>query len=308
MDLKNFYKQYIKRVMDILCSFLFLVLFWWLLVLVAFLVKIRLGSPILFTQDRPGKKGKVFKLYKFRSMIDKCDKEGNPLPDDERLPKFGRILRSTSLDELPEIFNILKGDMSVVGPRPLLVEYLPYYTKEELRRHEQRPGLTGWAQINGRNATGWDERLQQDVYYVDHCSLFLDCKIILRTVLKVVKRSDVLVGKQIPAGRLDVSRKNRLDLNGCKMKFGNVNIRPFTENDILNKVRWINDCENNKFLHYELPLDEDKTRAWFHKNKDRADRYDAIIEYDRNPVGVIGLLSIVDGPGRILYYVRRKSV
>ena len=126
MDLKNFYKQYIKRVMDILCSFLFLVLFWWLLVLVAFLVKIRLGSPILFTQDRPGKKGKVFKLYKFRSMIDKCDKEGNPLPDDERLPKFGRILRSTSLDELPEIFNILKGDMSVVGPRPLLVEYLPY--------------------------------------------------------------------------------------------------------------------------------------------------------------------------------------
>ena len=142
MDLKNFYKQYIKRVMDILCSFLFLVLFWWLLVLVAFLVKIRLGSPILFTQDRPGKKGKVFKLYKFRSMIDKCDKEGNPLPD--------------------------------------------------------------------------DERLQQDVYYVDHCSLFLDCKIILRTVLKVVKRSDVLVGKQIPAGRLDVSRKNRLDLNGVK--------------------------------------------------------------------------------------------
>ena len=183
MDLKNFYKQYIKRVMDILCSFLFLVLFWWLLVLVAFLVKIRLGSPILFTQDRPGKKGKVFKLYKFRSMIDKCDKEGNPLPDDERLPKFGRILRSTSLDELPEIFNILKGDMSVVGPRPLLVEYLPYYTKEELRRHEQRPGLTGWAQINGRNATGWDERLQQDVYYVVHCSLFLDCKIFLRTVL-----------------------------------------------------------------------------------------------------------------------------
>lgn len=216
MLMKNFYKQYVKRVMDILCAFLFLALFWWLLVLVALLVKIRLGSPILFTQNRPGKKGNVFKLYKFRSMIDKYDKEGNPLPDEERLPKFGRILRSTSLDELPEIFNILKGNMSVVGPRPLLVEYIPYYTKEELRRHELRPGLTGWAQINGRNATGWDERLQQDVYYVDHCSFSLDCKIILCTVLKVVKRSDVLVGKQIPAGRLDVARKDKLDLNGVK--------------------------------------------------------------------------------------------
>lgn len=211
MVMKNFYKQYVKRVMDILCASLVLILFWWLLVLVALLVKIRLGSPILFTQDRPGEKGKVFKLYKFRSMIDRYDKEGYPLPDDERLPKFGRFLRSTSMDELPEIFNILKGDMSVVGPRPLLVEYIPYYTGEELRRHDLKPGLTGWAQINGRNATGWDERLQQDLYYIDNCSFFLDCKIILFTVLKVLRRSDVLVGKQIPAGRLDIARKDKRD-------------------------------------------------------------------------------------------------
>ena len=150
-------------------------------------------------------------------MIDKCDKEGNPLPDDERLPKFGRILRSTSLDELPEIFQYIKGRYECCRAKtPFWLNIFHIIQKEELRRHEQRPGLTGWAQINGRNATGWDERLQQDVYYVDHCSLFLDCKIILRTVLKVVKRSDVLVGKQIPAGRLDVSRKNRLDLNGVK--------------------------------------------------------------------------------------------
>lgn len=209
MIIKNFYKRYVKRGIDILCAFLVLILFWWLLVLVALLVKIKLGSPILFTQDRPGKKGQTFKLYKFRSMVDKYDKEGHPLPDDERLPKFGRFLRSTSMDELPEIFNILKGDMSLVGPRPLLIEYIPYYTKEELHRHDLKPGLTGWAQVNGRNATGWDERLQQDLYYIDKCSFFLDCKIILLTVLKVLRRSDVLVGKQIPAGRLDVARKDR---------------------------------------------------------------------------------------------------
>ena len=214
--MENFYKQYVKRVMDILCASLFLILFWWILVLVAILVKIRLGSPFLFIQDRPGEKGKIFKLYKFRSMINKCDEEGSPLPDDERLPKFGRFLRSTSMDELPEIFNILKGDMSIVGPRPLLVEYIPYYTEEEFRRHNLKPGLTGWAQINGRNATGWDERLQQDLYYIDNCSFLLDCKIILLTVLKVLRKSDVLVGKQIPAGRLDVSRKDKRNLNILK--------------------------------------------------------------------------------------------
>ena len=203
------YRDYIKRGLDIFCSVMAIAMFWWLFAIVAVLVRIKLGSPVLFKQERPGKGGKIFRLYKFRSMTDKRDASGRLLPDDERLTKFGRILRSTSLDELPEVMNILMGDMSIVGPRPLLKEYLPYYTKTERHRHDVRPGLTGWAQVNGRNATGWDKRLQQDVYYVKHCSFLLDCKIILMTVFKVLNRSDVLVGRQIEAGRLDDARRNR---------------------------------------------------------------------------------------------------
>ena len=145
-------------------------------------------------------------------MTDDRDSEGNLLPDEVRLTKFGRLLRSTSLDELPETFNILKGDMSIIGPRPLLVEYLPYYTKEELHRHDVRPGLSGWAQVNGRNITEWNERLKQDVFYVNNCSFIFDIKIILLTVLKTIKRSDIIVGSQHGNGhgRLDVVRKNRV--------------------------------------------------------------------------------------------------
>lgn len=209
MTRKRIYENYIKRGLDILCAVLAILFFWWVFVIVAVLVRVKLGSPVLFTQDRPGKDGKIFRLYKFRSMTDKRDAQGKLLPDDERLPRFGRILRSTSMDELPEVFNILRGDMSIVGPRPLLVEYLPYYTEEEMHRHDVRPGLSGWAQVHGRNATGWEERFQYDLYYVRHCSFLLDCKVILMTVGKVLKRSDVLVGKQIPAGRLDVARRDQ---------------------------------------------------------------------------------------------------
>ncbi len=209
MTRKRIYENYIKRGLDILCAVLAILFFWWVFVIVAVLVRVKLGSPVLFTQDRPGKNGKIFRLYKFRSMTDKRDAQGKLLPDDERLPRFGRILRSTSMDELPEVFNILRGDMSIVGPRPLLVEYLPYYTEEEMHRHDVRPGLSGWAQVHGRNATGWEERFQYDLYYVRHCSFLLDCKVILMTVGKVLKRSDVLVGKQIPAGRLDVARRDQ---------------------------------------------------------------------------------------------------
>ncbi|NJE73289.1 sugar transferase [Pseudoflavonifractor sp. SW1122] len=201
------YERFFKRALDVFCSLLAIVVFWWLFVIVAVLVRVKLGSPVLFTQDRPGKDEKIFKLYKFRTMTDDRDENGNLLPDDVRLTKFGRLLRSTSLDELPEVFNILKGDMSIIGPRPLLVSYLPYYTEKERHRHDVRPGLTGWAQINGRNVTGWDQRLQQDLDYVNHCSFIMDVKIVLMTVLKVVKRSDILVGNQIPAGRLDVARR-----------------------------------------------------------------------------------------------------
>ena len=203
------YKRYIKRIMDFVLSLLALIVLSPILLILTAVGAIAMGGNPFFTQLRPGKDERIFKLIKFRSMSNKKDAQGNLLPDDQRLNKYGRILRSTSLDELPELINILKGDMSIVGPRPLLVEYLPYYTERERHRHDLRPGLTGWAQINGRNATGWDERLQQDVDYVERCSFFFDCKIIWLTVAKVIKRSDVLVGSQISQGRLDHAREKQ---------------------------------------------------------------------------------------------------
>lgn len=154
------------------------------ILLVAVLIRIKLGSPILFTQNRPGLHGKVFKMMKFRSMLDAKDKHGNLLPDNERMTKFGAFLRSTSLDELPGLFNVIKGDMSLVGPRPLLVQYLPLYNSEQAKRHNVRPGITGWAQVNGRNAIGWDEKFKFDVWYVENQSFLLDMKILLLTVKK----------------------------------------------------------------------------------------------------------------------------
>lgn len=205
------YNLYIKRFIDILCSGIALLVLLPIMAITAVLIRIKLGSPVLFTQDRPGKSEKIFKMYKFRSMSDARDKDGNLLPDDVRLTSFGRQLRSTSLDELPELFNILKGDMSIVGPRPLLVEYLPYYTDEERHRHDVLPGLTGWAQVNGRNITVWDERLQQDIYYVNNVSFPLDCKIVWMTIYKVINRSDILVGAQHGKGhgKLSDVRKKR---------------------------------------------------------------------------------------------------
>lgn len=203
------YEKFFKRFIDIICSFLAIIVFWWLYVIVAILVRIKLGSPILFTQERLGKDDKVFKLYKFRSMSDVKDEKGKPLPDDVRLTKFGRLLRSTSMDELPEVFNILKGDMTLIGPRPLLPEYLPYYTEEERHRHDVRPGLSGWAQINGRNAIeSWEQRFQYDLEYVENISFLFDVKIIVKTVVKTIKRSDIQVGSQIKVGRLDDARRN----------------------------------------------------------------------------------------------------
>lgn len=205
--MKNFYKNKIKRLLDLLLSLIGLVLFGWLLLIIALLVKINLGSPVIFKQPRPGKDEKIFYLYKFRTMTDEKGPNDNLLSDDLRLTNFGRRLRKTSLDELPEILNILKGDMSIVGPRPLLVEYLPYYKDHERRRHEVRPGLTGWAQVNGRNATSWSERFEQDLYYIENVSLWLDLKILCLTVARVLKATDVLVGEEIPSGRLDDVRR-----------------------------------------------------------------------------------------------------
>lgn len=211
------YNRFFKRLIDIICALLTLIVFWWLYAIVAILVRIKLGSPIIFKQARPGKidsktgKETTFYLYKFRSMTDAKDKDGKLLPDDKRLTKFGRLLRSTSMDELPEAINILKGDMSIIGPRPLLVEYLPYYTEEEHHRHDVRPGLSGWAQINGRNAIdSWEQRFEYDLEYVNNVSFLFDMKVIFMTVIKVLKRSDIQVGSQIKVGRLDDARRNKV--------------------------------------------------------------------------------------------------
>ncbi|MFT0138663.1 sugar transferase [Alcanivoracaceae bacterium MT1] len=183
-----------KRLMDILGSFFGLVLLSPVLIVVSILVRLKLGSPILFQQVRPGLGGKPFNMMKFRTMTDERDASGELLSDDVRLTKFGSFLRSTSLDELPELINVLKGDMSLVGPRPLLMEYLPLYSERQYRRHEVRPGITGWAQINGRNALSWDEKFELDVWYVENRSLWLDIKILFLTVLKVVKRDGISHG------------------------------------------------------------------------------------------------------------------
>ena len=187
----TFYKRFIKRPMDFVLSLIAIILLSPILLVVAILVRTKLGSPVLFKQKRPGLHEEVFMMYKFRTMTDEKDATGNLLPDDVRLTKFGKLLRSTSLDELPELFNILKGDMSVIGPRPLLVQYLPLYNEHQKRRHEVRPGLSGLAQISGRNAISWEDKFHLDVVYVDNISFIGDWKIIFMTIKKVVVREDI---------------------------------------------------------------------------------------------------------------------
>lgn len=206
------YAKYIKRILDLILSLMALIVLMPLMIIIGILVRINLGSPIIFKQKRPGKNEKIFTLYKFRTMTDKRDIDGNLLPDEYRLTKFGKFLRSTSLDELPELINIIKGDMAIVGPRPLLVEYLPYYTEEEKHRHDVRPGLTGLAQVNGRNLLEWDERLKKDLEYINSISVKNDLFIIFRTIINVIKRKDIAVGRE----------NNMLSLNKEReYKYGN---------------------------------------------------------------------------------------
>ena len=185
------YARYIKRWLDFILSLFAVIVLSPILLIVALLVRIKLGSPVIFKQERPGLHEKIFTLYKFRTMTDGKDKDGNLLPDDQRLTKFGKLLRSTSLDELPELFNILKGDMSIVGPRPLLVKYLPLYNEHQKHRHDARPGFTGWAQCNGRNAISWEEKFKHDVEYTRNVTFLNDCRIILATILKVIKKDGI---------------------------------------------------------------------------------------------------------------------
>jgi len=210
----SIYAKYVKRVLDVLCSLIGMILFCWLYAIIAILVKIKLGSPVIYKAKRPGKidpetgKEKIFQLYKFRSMTNEKDENGKLLPDTKRLTKFGRILRATSLDELPEVFNIFIGDMSFVGPRPLGLLYIPYYTDEERRRHNIRPGLTGLAQVRGRNNLSWEQKFLYDVEYVDDMSLSLDIRILFETVIKVFKREGIGQGEQRPVN-LDIERAGK---------------------------------------------------------------------------------------------------
>ena len=185
------YEKYVKRPQDFLCALAATVVLSPVILITAVLIRIKLGAPVIFTQERPGKDGKIFKLYKFRTMTNAKDENGELLSDEVRLTKFGKILRSTSLDELPELFNMLKGDMSVVGPRPLLVKYLPLYNENQARRHEVRPGFTGLAQVNGRNAITWEEKSDWDIKYVDNITFLGDWKIIFKTVITVLKRDGI---------------------------------------------------------------------------------------------------------------------
>ncbi len=186
------YKQFFKRLFDFCIALVaLLILFVPLLIVTIWLHFANKGAGVFFTQERPGKDGKIFKVIKFKSMTDECDAEGNLLPNEQRITKIGKFIRATSLDELPQLFNVLKGDMSLIGPRPLVPRYLKLYSKEQMRRHEVRPGITGWAQVNGRNSITWTKKFELDVWYVDHVSLWLDIKIIWMTVMNVIQRKDI---------------------------------------------------------------------------------------------------------------------
>lgn len=212
------YEKYFKRILDAICALATIVVFWWLYIIIGILVKINMGSPVIFKQPRPGKNGEIFNLYKFRTMTDKKDKNGELLPDEERLTRFGKILRSTSLDEIPEAFCILFGTMSVVGPRPLAVKYLPYYNEYEKQRHDVRPGLTGLAQVSGRNLVNWDERFAYDVKYVKKITFMGDLKIVVLTIATALKRTGIEGNGAVPLEDFDVYRENQRENNDDNLR------------------------------------------------------------------------------------------
>lgn len=207
------YKNFFKRIIDFTIVFIALLIIWpILLIITIWLHFANKGAGAFFTQERPGKDGKIFKVIKFKSMTDERDEKGELLPDVQRLTKVGKFVRSTSIDELPQLINVLKGDMALIGPRPLLPEYLPYYTEREQLRHTVRPGITGWAQVNGRNNVTWDQKLEYDAYYVEHLSFAMDIKVLFATIKNVLERKDVVVVPSTKAGKLNVERADRIKL------------------------------------------------------------------------------------------------
>lgn len=208
----RFLNHTIKRIFDIVLSFLLIILLLPFLLLLSLLIRANLGKPILFKQQRPGKDGKIFTMYKFRTMSDKKDEKGQLLSDELRMTKFGNFLRGTSLDEFPELYNVFKGEMSFVGPRPLLVEYLDRYTPVQARRHELKPGITGWAQVNGRNAISWEEKFKLDIWYIDNWSLLLDIKILVLTAIKVLKRDGITQEGNVTMSKYMGSNNNGVEI------------------------------------------------------------------------------------------------
>ncbi len=204
---RTFYDKYIKRIIDFLLSLIGIIILSPVLLIVSIMVRTKLGAPVLFKQERPGLNGKIFKMYKFRTMTNETDENGELLPDEVRLTKFGKFLRASSLDELPEMFNILKGDMSIVGPRPLLVKYLPLYSERQSHRHDVRPGLTGYAQVNGRNAISWEEKFELDIFYVNNSSFMVDLMIFFKTIKKVFDREGISSGTSVTMEEFKGSRE-----------------------------------------------------------------------------------------------------
>lgn len=280
------YKHFFKRLIDFILVLCVLLVIWpILLIITVWLHFANKGAGAFFTQDRPGKNGKIFKVIKFKSMTDERDTNGNLLPNEQRITKVGAFIRKTSIDELPQLFNVLKGDMALIGPRPLLPEYLSYYTHREALRHSVRVGITGLAQVNGRNNLSWEERLEMDAYYAEHVSFSLDIKILLKTIKNVLSHKDVVV---VP------NEQKNLPLNVYRVAIKNdslVSIIPLTEKYLENRVQLLNMPEVSSNLNTSECFKIEKTKEWF-KNRDLAKRFDCVFLLGSDIIGMGGLSNI----------------
>lgn len=279
------YKHFLKRFFDFIIVLIVLLCIWWIIAIIAvWLHFANKGAGVFFTQERPGKGEKIFKVIKFKSMTDERDASGKLLPDAQRLTKVGRFIRSTSLDELPQLINVLKGDMALIGPRPLLPKYLPYYTEHERLRHTVRPGITGWAQANGRNLLTWDQKLEMDVWYVEHLSLAVDIRILLLTIKNVIKKEGVVV----------VNRPIYLDqerIQNKKHLFDKVRLRPLELSDLKTRVAWIKDPRVFSTMDIDPTITMESTINWYCSNRERTDRVDLVLE-DRLSKKIIAFTGI----------------
>ena len=276
----------IKRLFDVIVSFIALIFLSPVFLILIWKIRKNLGTPVFFSQTRPGLKGQPFKMYKFRTMLEAYDSFGNPLPNKQRYTRFGNMLRSSSLDELPELWNVLKGEMSLVGPRPLLMDYLPLYNNEQARRHEVRPGVTGWAQVNGRNAISWEDKFKLDTWYVDNNNLFLDLKILFLTIKKVFIREGIT-----PEGN-QVTPRFIGDVSDSKIK--RYVLRKIEQADLPMRVEWLNDPRIYKTVNLQVPVLLDKTKVWFDSIQRNPDRVDLILECNDQVVAMAGLTNIVN--------------